>query len=289
MSRAAKLAAYALGTEHPYLQAAYMAYNNRMKVAMVGRYAGRKAYKAYGSASRRMAKFKRKVVSRKKSARHSMRRIANPIGTSTCKSREGIAYVDTPASRQLVTFDIVSKIPKDGDDNLNARQRNAVNLSGFKYCIHVRNNEKRPMTFHFAVCVDKRHGGSNYTDDFFRSQGEGNRRSTNFSNVLSGMDMKCCPINTDRYIVLRHSRLNIGPADADNEYNATGPKNYLTLERYMRVKRQIRYDGAADSSAQTRILCFVWADLIDAAPDSSGVADAMHMHVNLQTYFRDIK
>ncbi|AXH74923.1 MAG: capsid protein [Pythorivirus pauaes] len=289
MSRAAQLAAYALGQEHPYLQAAYMAYKNRRVIAKVGRYTRRRTAKAFIGAKRRVARWSSTVAKRRRGARHSMRRIANPIGTSTCKSREGIAYVDTPASRQLVVFDILTRIPRDGDDNLNARSRNAVNLSGFKYCMHVRNNRKAPLSLHFAVCVDKR-GVNAYTEDFFRAQGEFNRRASNFSNNLSGMDMKCSAINTDRYIVLRHSRFNVAPSHTiSNVYNVNSPNNWITLERYMPVKRQVRYDGAAEDSAETKILCFVWADYMDAEPGSGPLADSIDLRLNLQTYFRDVK
>merc|ERR1712127_655451 len=130
-----------------------------------------------------------------------------------------------------------------------------------------------PMTLHFAVCVDKRKENA-YTEDFFRAQGEFNRRATNFSNELSGMDMKCSAINTDRYIVLRHSRFNIAPANNVNQYSNSSPNNWITLERYMTVKRQVRYDGAAEDSAETKILCFVWADYIDAEPDSGPLSDS---------------
>ena len=63
----------------------------------------------------------------------------------------------------------------------------------------------------------------------------------------------------------------------------------MTHERYMKINRQIRYDRAAATGAQTKILCFIWSSQINAAAGQIGVEDVIDLHVTLQTYFRLVK
>ena len=268
---------------NPYYSLASYAYNHR---AQIKRGVGT-AWKA----GKTIAKFVQSHHSRKRKrgAKFSMRRIGNPKGSSTCKSREGLSYSDTPQDRTLIVMDVVSRLPHSPDDNINARSRNVVNISGFKYCFHVRNNFRIPLSYHFAVCVDKKHGNEPYINNFFRAPGEGNNRSQNFSDQLSGLDMKCQPINTDRYIVLRHERYTIPGAEQSMTYNANGRNNFMTIEKYVKVNRQIRFEGHGDDTSQTRILIFIWTSQIDAISGDPGVQDVMRQHVNTQTYFREVK
>lgn len=219
-------------------------------------------------------------------AKFSTERVGNPQDTDTSKRYQGLQTEFTlRQGRTLGIENVVSTIPHTSVQHINHRDRHMVNLNGFKYCIHLRNNINRPIVFHLAICVDKKHAGEGYGQDFFRDPGDGNKRTKDFDISLTGMQMKCLNINTDRYIVLRHERHTLPPAEVVDTYNKQNPPNYLTLERYQRIKRQIRYDN---NEPQTRILIFFWTSPMDVVSGTAAALGEFNMAMNVVTYFKDV-
>lgn len=197
--------------------------------------------------------------------RFSRSQIGHRVNESTGKRYTIEDSINNYNTRTLYKIDLTN-IPKTTSNEIDSRQRDIVNLRGFKFCIELQNRLERPLYFNYAVLSPK-NGQTVSEENFFR--GSGNGRGLTFSNLLlSSNDFHCRPINADEYIILRHKRYRLSSLvlEGGSNYTENSGKNYMNIMKYVKLKRQIRYDGL---DAQSSPVVFVfWFDSFLREPES---------------------
>lgn len=223
----------------------------------------------------------------RKRKRQTMNRVGDRVGTSTAK--KAATQVGTIIStKQLYQLQLLNltKMNPAGDTAITTQRRlDVVNFRGIKFCIHFRNLlSSTPLHVHVAVVSPKAADGSLATlplDEFFRSNGETNDRSVTFSTALSGMDMRCLPINTDKYLVHKHKRMIVAPN------TSTEGRASRYMEWYMKVHRQIRYKNDTDDPEGKNMYLLVWCTNAEETGGAAGIGTALKYDVRLVKYFRN--
>ena len=192
--------------------------------------------------------------------RTKKRKVGHGIGQSNTKSHTTTQANDGGINtRNLYKFDLL-QIPKsNSNERRDERVRDVVNFRGWKICWQLRNDTQKPMIFHWAIIQPKRPGefGLSQNDDFFRDNGS-STRAVDFSNGLTCLDFDCNAINTDTFNVIHHKKLRLGPKDGDNAFVDTSSRNWMFFQKYIDLKRQIRYNSAGNPESA---LYFVyWCD-----------------------------
>lgn len=176
-----------------------------------------------------------------------------------------------------------------------SRLKNVVDFRGIKVCFRVNINNITGKSgskffFNWAIVSPKQLDASITSlpvEEFFRGQGT-NGRSVDFSATLSGMDLHCLPINTDKYIVHRHKRFIMGP------YESTEGKATKYFETYVPVKRQVVYNSVGTAEEQTfpeaRDMWMIWwGAYMDEPTLDAGIMNAYTTQFRIVRYFREPK
>lgn len=221
------------------------------------------------------------------------RRVGEKPGTSSSKQKEIVNSDSNTGTRSLNATDI-TKIPLDTNnyESRDARERNIITISGFRYCLHIRNDKPTPMLFHYAIISPKNpvEFGVSPNSDFFRSIGT-QGRSINFGTALTAQEFDCLPINPDKFVILKHKKFTIGPneaAAAGTKYNDHVSRNWAKIDGYEKLKRQIRFDNNANDTPEASPVWFVyWFDGMLEPASSPVVPSAMKVQQKLVTYFRE--
>lgn len=214
--------------------------------------------------------------------RQVRQRIGERVGTSNAKNNlsEVIANINT---RTLYDEPLLNVTRGDA---INERKRDVVNFRGIKFCMSLVNKAAtangQNMYFNYAIVSPK-------ADDtklalplaeFFR--GTGAQRHQAFDNALSSLDFRCLPINTDKYNVHKHKRLQLGP------YSSAEGKNTRTWEFYMPLNRQIRYEnGTTDVPAGKQMFLCYWCDYQDTNPGGVPVTNVADFQLRILKYFKE--
>lgn len=174
-------------------------------------------------------------------------------------------------------------------NSIQDRQRDIVNIRGFKFCFHVRNNGTVPQYHNVAVVFDKRSNDGSATiasNDFFR--GLYSERALDFDqNLLTALNFHCLPLNKDRFTILWHKRFVLGPGSTPAAaYTARNRDNYKTFMKYLPLKKQIQFE---DDNPQSSIWLIQWADRIDASIASIPQTNDWSLSRTIITYFREPK
>ena len=178
---------------------------------------------------------------------NARRRVGERIGSTSSKTRllEGTDTIDTKTLNDGLRLLSLPKTSTNNEAVLNDRLRNVVDFRGVKVCFHTRVNTKGAsfdgdkLFFNWAIISPKAESNelaSIDTGEFFRGQ-DGARFTSFIGTTLTGLDLHCLGINTDKYIVHRHRRLTMGPWESPNGL----AEKYF--ETYVPVKRQIRYNA----------------------------------------------
>ena len=228
--------------------------------------------------------------------------VGQRIGQSTAKSYENqYSQVDAP-TRELNIYDMTF-LPKTSSSNdANTRQRGLVNMRGFKVCMEIVNKSNVPMYLNLAVIspTGKNTGFSVNAlgqaseavfAKFFRDQGESNDRWKTFSNALSALELRCLPINTDEWTVLKHKRMLLGRQPEEQAGTGTlftQRANFKTMEFYKKINRQIMYDGSSGPSAEQPVYLVWWADQWGSSAGAIQ-ADIIDWNIRVIKYFKEPK
>lgn len=221
-------------------------------------------------------------------AMFSRARIGERVGSGGSKRLE---TTDTQNqvlnTRQLYQFGMMDIAQGTG---IGERLRRVANVRGFKICMEVKNVSTEPMYFNVAVLSVKSgasQAGINNTD-FFRASNNFNR-GVDFGVTLNSNEFHCLPINTDRYIILRHKRYRLVPPNAGSTVSHRG-LSYMNINWYIPLKRQIRWDEdtATNPEAGAVFLVF-WSDLMFTAAGGVSQIGAMNVSTRTVTYFREPK
>jgi hypothetical protein len=198
-------------------------------------------------------------------------RIGNPVGSSSTKKNTTFDTCAITRGTRTLIVEAVVNIPKSNTDNeIDQRQRQIVNLRGFKHCLMLENLSADPVLANWAVIIpkDKTEFALTATNRFFR--GTGNARGLDFGNDLCSNDFRCRPINTDKFTVLRHKRFVLGPGGANTIGWSNQRQSYRTNDYYMKINRQFRFSQGEDVPEQ-QLFIVHWYD-VWGAPSGSPVA-----------------
>jgi hypothetical protein len=141
-----------------------------------------------------------------------------------------------------------------------------------------------PITMHFAVISPKQLTPSPISERFFRSQE--NARGQDFNNGLTGIQFDCLPINTDLYDVLMHKRRTVNPSTGGFGFVPNSGKNYGTLQKYIKIKRQVAYDTEGNTT-NGQLLLVIWCDQMFTSVGQPSVNNAMRIAEHHVAYFKE--
>lgn len=220
------------------------------------------------------------------------KKIGEPPGTSNSKQRL-IVSDDMQVQTRSMHYANIVEIPIDDEnhESRNKRERSVIKISGFKYCLHLQNLSDAPLLFHYAIVAPKNpfEFGLGPGGDFFRDIGTPNR-SKNFTTALTAQEFDCLPINTDKFVILKHKKFTIGPwkgSTGTARFNDETLKNWAKVDGYEKLNRQIRYDTTGSTQEANPVYFIYWCDKMMAAANSPVVVDALHVQRKLVTYFRE--
>lgn len=123
----------------------------------------------------------------------------------------------------------------------------------------------------------------NVDSDFFRRPGYSTRYADFTSTSLTGLDRAKLPINTDKYVVLHHSRFSLGTKGSGWSNDSV----YKSINKYIPINRQIGYRNHEATSAEARIWVIYWCGGWNQGAGALNQVDGMLRSVDVKTYFRD--
>jgi len=241
----------------------------------------KRAYSRYGRSRRRYKKrsFRRKAT----------RNIGVNIGFGNCKR----ALTANTVGQQIFNMTLYSRDltwierADDGLNSINERQREMINLRGFKIHMAINNDPggKGDRIWHCAIISPKGSFGffgpqDNCVagDNFFR--GNGVNRAINFQSSLTGIERNVLSINTDAYSILFHKRFYFENTD-------TNGKRSKFLKLWVPLKRQVTYDGIPQAQAGRCALVWWFEPVQGVGPSSTPVAYA-DLDLHCITYFKEV-
>lgn len=234
-------------------------------------------------AARRIGRAARKYVRAKRLARSQ---VGHKVGGATAKkSDQGSSAVTGYAERTMHYHTIT--YPSEGQ-NIDQRERKALNLRGFKFCLEWKADTTGVLTstdvLYVNVCLvtSKRDptAGTVDTNQWFRAFGD--NRSMDFDAVARSIDFHCRSINTDEWNVFFHKRFKLhAPLSAFNL------PVHKTLMKYVPINRQIRFDST--SQPDTRFHLVWWCAVADRHTITPITGNVVDWNYHITTYFRELK
>lgn len=209
-------------------------------------------------------------------------------GTSTAKKHKFSAQPQTYNDITLNGLVNLTRIPHTSGNDINGRQRNLLNIRGFKFCCEVVNISTLPIYFNMALIIPK---GTNTvgTVDFFRSFSTDRGQDFDTANC-SGLEFGCLPINLDKYFVLFHKRMRLNKAEgAVGVFDEHSGRNYANLDFYKKFNRQVRYDAISNDTPESSAPMWVhWAAKVGTG-NAVVAGQTYSMAHHIITYFREPK
>lgn len=232
----------------------------------------------------------RAVIRASKRARFGRSQIGERIGTSNSKTALQVNTDGTTLfnSGQLYVQNLVL-LSKTTDNEIDGRQRDLAKLSGVKMCFEVTNVDPSPMYMNFAVVRSKDETVPDVTN-FFRSYD--NSRSIDFSQALSGLQFHCLPLNTDKFNILWHKRMRVNGA-IDNEtqspYDQKSGRSYLNFSKYIKIQRQMRYNGTQNFPENGNISLVYWFTKFGKAAGTGPTPNTVQLGEHHILYWRETR
>jgi len=227
---------------------------------------------------------------KKKKAKSSNKKRKHTFGSSPGSATTQRAITRTSArvpvaSRTLTSYDLVD-INRATDHEINRRHRDIINLKGVKLCLNAVNDSDQPLYLNVAVVVPKydQSLSSIPVTDFFRGNADG--RGTDFSTTLSALEFNTLPINRDRYHVLYHRRVTLGPKNATGGYNTDGNRSYFTIDKWIKVNRQIHYEN--NNPVNGRVQLAYWCDEFDRGAGDLAQPSQMYVGEHHIMYYNNV-
>jgi len=253
---------------------------------------------------------KRSFKKRKNNYHHKRmvrRRIGNNIGTSSCKvTRTGGVVQNITSDTRTLNYAHITKIdnvsPPNAINDRGGRERNVVNVRGFRICMSFKTNSNvgAPMYVNVAVvspkgndmCFDTSSEAAwqaELKENFWRGL-YGSPRHVDFDNTQSALQFRCNQLNTDKFNVLMHKRMILGPslkASSTNTVQDSTLPSFKLIDRYIPLKRQLRFAELNVNIPDHPVFLLYWCDLMTASRDDAPLADALTVEQNTITYFRE--
>lgn len=210
-------------------------------------------------------------------------RVGERVGTSSSKwdtLAVGYTNLDPQALQSLPLLNII-KVP--GSSAYDRRLHDQLNFRGIKFCVNMRAEGAlgTAKAFINVAVISPKDLPSNTTTlpntEFFRDPG-GTDRGINFGDLaLNPLDYHCSAINTDKYIVHKRMKYEIGPSGS-TEGNKEKYKEF-----YLPVKRQIRYESGTQFP-EGKNMYFVWWF---SASDGGTPAASVRYSYRITRYFKE--
>ena len=217
------------------------------------------------------------------------RMVGKPMSGGKSKTRQTAQLLpdvgDAFDSRTLYAFDLTG-IPQGSEPSM--RERDIVNLKGFKVCLEIVNVTPGPIYYNFAIISPK-------TDvnldprEFFRSYS--NQRGTDFESPnITSLDYHCRPINTDNFSILHHKRYVLTTSNLSSKGEVYAGNASVRCMRYFKVNRQIAFKRQIEGDgefASTPIFFVHWAAIAGDGTETPPVP-TFRADLRIVTYFRDV-
>lgn len=219
----------------------------------------------------------------------STRNVGDRVGRSNAKKFTVVDTTQDIATRTQYGFEITA-IPQT--TAIDTRERQVINLRGFKFCIQLQNLSDKPMVYHVAIVAPKSSVDTLSPDSFFR--GTGDTRGIDFDNNLNANDFRCRGINTDKYTILKHKRiylkeLSTGATGITNGFYGASGYSYRTADMYVPLRRQLRYEKDQVGCQNGAVYFVHWCDTWDSQALSPVVPDQAKITMRVLTYFRETR
>ncbi len=161
------------------------------------------------AAKGRRSRAKSRGRSRTRSPIKAVQALGRPEGSSPNKRNDVQAPGFTVTNKFFGSVPLI-RVEKDvaGSEVLTKRSRDTLNHKGCKVCFAVKNIRQEPIFFNWAIVTPK---ASNAVSSLDFLRGDGLERDQFITNQTPWMDLRCNPINTDRYHVMNHRRMTILP------------------------------------------------------------------------------
>lgn len=239
---------------------------------------------------RRLLKRKRasSPVAESKRRRFSPTTFGNRVGTVVSKWAETASGSNLNVRSRDLNVTEVTDLTKTTTNQINQRQRDIINLRGFKIRGHIVNDRNRDCTFHLCLLYAK-DADTVSTTRFFRDYGQGTDRHRDFANGLSGFEFNTLGINTTEYTVLMHKRIKLAPATAADGFQSHVGKNYYDIDIWKPIKRQIEYDNATQTSCNTKLFMVWWMGYGAVASGTTPFTNAGTFNYTVNMCFREPK
>lgn len=185
-------------------------------------------------------------------------------------------------NKELSAFDII-RVEKDvaANENISKRQRDTILHKGVKVCFTCKNIRKEVVFLNWAIVTPK---AANAIDSTNILRGEAEERYLPVNNQQTTMDLRCAPINTDRYNVHMHKRYTIKP-DSDKSANVKEGSDLVIIEKYIKTNRQLFFNGD-QANPLTNMYMIYWVDYYGSPTGVNALtAECSWKFIN---YFHDI-
>lgn len=213
------------------------------------------------------------------------RPIGFPVNSATTKRHVVNVIRQDFDTRTLYMSELTAIERQSGVHELNRRERDVVNISGFKIMAECRNLNSEPLQVSFAVLsrIDSTIPSST---EFFRGDGSGDR-TMNLGTNRTSLEQMNAPINTDDYIILwrQNLKFSVTQETTTNWQNDIDP-SYGTIKKWIPLNRQIRFNATGD--ANERIYLVWWCDKFNQMGASPIDPASFQSQMRLETFFKDV-
>ncbi len=219
---------------------------------------------------------------RKTGGNFSRQRIGNNVGKSNAKRVVQFSTGLAPFNTRILNERRLTTTTKG--TQLDARERGLVNIRGFKICMELENLGEKPLYFNYAVIYPKACIAEDLIEanNFFRSSG--NERGADFGDALTSNEFHCLPINTDKFVILKHKRMVVPGA------NTNSGRTYRNIDFYCKLNRQMRYDDFdATSPEGGHVFLVFWMDVFGTTGGTAPQTGQCAISERIITYFRETK
>lgn len=172
-----------------------------------------------------------------------------------------------------------------GDEAINKRSRDVITHKGSKLCFTVKNTRDVPIYFNWAVVIPK---AQTVVDNTNFLRGNGVERDVALNNTLSSLEMKCLPVNTDLYTVVKRKSMVIYP-DSDKATgagNESKGRDLRVWETYIKTHRKLYFNGDTAVPLQNMYMVW-WCDYYGSPTGAS--SNTCQVEWKIVDYFHDVK
>lgn len=221
--------------------------------------------------------------------RHQQQQIGQNRFQNSSKKLE-VNQLELPLSTYTLYEYNMTNIPQGV--NIDDRLRNSVNISGFKICGDIVNENVVPLYFNMAV-IKSKNSALSTGSGFFRAAINGERGYDFTRASHTSPFMHCTPINTDRFNILCHMRWTLGgnkDTTAATSNYSSAKSSYLFIDRWLPLKRKLTWDNDAASEPNGgHIMLVYWINKINSGPVLVAETGMANLKLRVYCYFREPK